>query len=541
MNTQTLSQAAQPVTLLTIPLSAIYLADNYRSSIDPVGLKSLAESIRTGGLIQPVAVRPLAVPFEGYEYALVAGFRRFAAHELGQLPTILATVRDMTDQEAQMYRLVENILRENPHPADEAVAVGKLSREGMNTEEIAAYLGQTARWVTQRRAISELLPEWLTDLRQDKLTLGAAEELSRWPESVQRRCLDNRSQYVVNESTVKNWVAREKQALSSAPWPLDDAALYENAGACTGCPKRSSCSVMLFAELAEEGKDTCLDSACWNTKMGRRIEQVLAEQKELAGEAPVVRLSTKYYEAPAGAVKPDKYEVSKRKKGTVVGVYVDGASAATVVRVLLAQETTKALESGKVELSQGEKNRETRQKRLLKEAGKRVLAERCYHALQLSTDEAKQGRVRVLAKLVAESLMQGRVIDLLTLAELTRTWGWPLAGKNGPDTKGLPYREWVEAQVLLTAPTEALLTQLLLFSVTHRGLGSEWNDNQKTAASLVGNPQVQEGLDEATQALFEREYDPRTLRARKVPLVEVTQLVPADADEQPGEQCAQAA
>ena len=510
----------------------LYVADNYRSAINPVGLESLAESIRTGGLIQPVAVRPLEEPFDGFSYALIAGFRRHAAHELAQLPTILATIRHMSAQQAEIYRLVENIQRENPHPADEAVAVGKLSQQGMNTDEIAAYLGQSARWVTQRRAISELLPEWLTDLRQDKLTLGGAEELSRWPESVQVRCLSHRSQYLVNEQSVKNWVSREKQVLASAPWALEDAALYPAAGACTSCPKRSSCSVVLFAELAEQGKDTCLDSGCWNKKMELRIEQVLSEQKELEGDKPVVRLTTKYWEAPAGALKPEKYEVTKKKKGTVVGVYVDGANAGKVVRVQLTEVTAKAIEQGKVELTQGEKNRDTRQKRLLKEAGKRVLADRCYHALQQFSDEAKAARLRVLGLVVAESLMRGRNLDTLTLAELSRTWGWEEVGKNGPELKGRTYKDWVVEQVLSVAPSEAMLTQLLLFSVTHRDLANEWTDYQQNAAGLVADPQVKEGLTEAAQELFESEYDPRTLRARKLPMGHETQLTPEVAPDE---------
>lgn len=543
MSNETMTVLRQPETeveLKAIPLSAIYVADNYRSTINPVGLESLAESIRTGGLIQPVAVRPLDVPVEGFAYALIAGFRRFAAHELGQLPTILATIRAMSAQQAEVYRLVENIQRENPHPADEAVAVGKLSQEGMTTDEICAYLGKSAYWVTQRRAISELLPEWLVDLRQDLLTLGGAEELGRWPQDVQRRCLSVRHpKQVTQEYSIVQFVRREKQVLGSAPWQLDDAEVHPAAGACTTCPKRSSCSVLLFAELAEEGKDHCLDSTCWKTKLTNQVERVYAQQTELAGDnGQVVRLSSEWYNAPAGALKTDKYEVSKKKKGTVVGVYVDGSKAGTVVRVILTQEAVKAVAAGKTELSRGEKNRETRQKRLLKEAGKRVLAERCFHALQLPTAEAQAGRLRVLSAVVADSLMNGRNLDALTLAELGRTWGWEGIGKNGPDLKGRTYRDWTIEQVMRVAPTEAKLVQLLLFSVTHRGLSNEWSNYQQTAAGLVGDPLIEHGLPEAAQELFEQEYDPRTLRARPAPVAVVTPLVP---EEDPEESSAQAA
>lgn len=519
-------ESTQEIVLHNIPLSQIYLPINTRSTISQVGLESLAESIKEGGLIQPVAVRPLDVPKEGFTYALVAGFRRYAAHQLAGLPTILATIRPMSEEEADIYRVVENLVREGLHPADEAIAVGKLTNQNKTTDEICAYLGKNAHWVTQRRAISGLLPEWLTDLREDLLTLGAAEELSRWPHDVQRRCLSvRRAGSVTSDWNITNFVRRENQVLGSAPWVLDDAELFPAAGACTTCPKRSSCNALLFAELADEDKDNCLDGQCWKTKLSNHIERVYDEQLAVAGDAKVMRLSTQWYGAPEGALKANQYEVSKRKKGTVAGVYVDGPQAGKPVRVLLTAEAEKAVEAGKTELSQGEKNRETRQKRLLKEAKKRVLADRSYKALLAEEETAAADRINVLAAIVAENLTRGRNIDLLTLGELARTWGWAPVGKKGPELHGRSHKEWVLEQVHNVAPTEEKLVELLLFSVTHKDLGSEYTDYQQIAANLLGEKaQLLEGLEDAGQVLFEQEYDPRTLRARKEPVAVVPHL-----------------
>lgn len=100
-----------------VPLADIYV-QNYRATMSAEGLAELAESIKHSGLIQPVTVRPLAEPIEGKHYALVCGGRRYAAHELAELPTILANVREMSEQQAEEAQLIENLQRENPHPAD---------------------------------------------------------------------------------------------------------------------------------------------------------------------------------------------------------------------------------------------------------------------------------------------------------------------------------------------------------------------------------------------------------------------------------------
>jgi ParB family chromosome partitioning protein len=103
--------------LRQLPLDEIYIGGNYRLSMSAPGLVELAESIKNSGLIQPATVRPLAEPIEGKQYALVAGGRRYAAHQLAQLPTIMCNVREMNEQQADEARLIENLQRENPHPA----------------------------------------------------------------------------------------------------------------------------------------------------------------------------------------------------------------------------------------------------------------------------------------------------------------------------------------------------------------------------------------------------------------------------------------
>ena len=493
-------------------LNEIYIGGNYRTAMSEPGLTELAESIKGSGLIQPITVRPLAEPKEGKYYALVAGARRYAAHQRAGLAFILCNVREMSEQQADEARLIENVQRENPHPADEAVAVGKLSANGASYEEIASRLGKSLRWVAQRKAVSQLAGGWLKALRADKLTLGAAEELARWPQSVQQRLaaehlkdLGRGSAYT--ESYVKGWVSRETHQLSASPWGLHDGKLYPQAGACLKCPKRSSCAGMLF-EQPGKGKDTCLDAACWKVKLRKQTEHAILDHS--TEQQPTVQLSTRYYDTPAGSLSPSRYEVVKKKEGRP-GVYIDGPQQGHVAHVKVigvAPATSK---------SSYEIGLDTRRQRLTKEATKCVLAGRVFGLLIQGDDTAAQARRTLLSSLIARKLLANRTaLDELTFAQLVREWGWePLAEKTRKAMRGDEYREWVRVQAATSAPTEARLLELLLFVETHHGLSSEYDDHQHHLAKLLNHQPLTEGLSEASQVLLHKKYDPTTLRAYK--------------------------
>lgn len=519
VETITLAEEIAATTLSTaqgelrqLALDEIYIGGNYRLSMSAPGLAELAESIKNSGLIQPATVRPLAKPIEGKQYALVAGGRRYAAHQLAQLPTILCNVREMSEQQADEARLIENVQRENPHPADEAVAVGKLSANGATYEEIASRLGKSLRWVTQRKAVSQLAAGWLKLLRADKLTLGAAEELARWPQSVQQRLAAEHIKDIgrgsaYTESYVKGWVSREAHQLSAAPWGLSDDKLYPQAGACLNCPKRSSCAGVLF-EQPGKGKDTCLDAACWKVKMSNQTERALIGHS--SEQQPAVQLSTRYYDTPAGSLSPSRYEVVKKKEGRP-GVYIDGPQQGHVAYVKVSGVAPAASKSSY------EIGLDTRRTRLTKEATKCVLAGRVFGLLKQGDDTAAQARRTLLGSIIACKLLANRTaLDELTFAQLVREWNWePLAEKTRKAMRGDEYQKWVRAQVAASAPTEAHLLELLLFVETHHGLTSEYDEHQHHLAKLLDHQPLTEGLTEASQALLHKRYDPTTLRAYK--------------------------
>lgn len=139
-----------------------------RQFFDMEKLKELAESIKsTGGLLQPIVVRPA-----GRQYEIVAGERRWRAAQLASLGEVSCLVCTYTDEQALQAAIVENINRSDLNPIEEAQAYQRLIDEfHYFHEEIAASVGKS------RTAITNSLRLLKLDKRvQDYLVQGQLSE-----------------------------------------------------------------------------------------------------------------------------------------------------------------------------------------------------------------------------------------------------------------------------------------------------------------------------------------------------------------------------
>jgi ParB family transcriptional regulator, chromosome partitioning protein len=126
-----------------------------RRVFDVVALDRLADSIRRSGLMQPVIVRPT----EGSRYELVAGERRWRAAAKAGLDSVPALVRELSDEEAAEWALVENVQREDLNPMERAWAFRSL------VERFALSHGQIAERVgLDRSSVANAIR--LTDLEE---------------------------------------------------------------------------------------------------------------------------------------------------------------------------------------------------------------------------------------------------------------------------------------------------------------------------------------------------------------------------------------
>jgi ParB family chromosome partitioning protein len=160
--------AEQAGELRELPIELIKPNPNQpRTKIDPDALAGLASSIETNGIVQPLLVRPLA---DG-SYELIAGERRWRAAQAAGLEKVPAVVRDQELAERLQVALIENMVREDLNPVDEARACAALVDElGLSKEELARRVGRS------RPAVSNLIR--LLDLPDEALELLESGELS---------------------------------------------------------------------------------------------------------------------------------------------------------------------------------------------------------------------------------------------------------------------------------------------------------------------------------------------------------------------------
>ena len=125
-----------------------------RRHFDQTGLEELAASLRSHGLLQPVVVARGA----GSGYYLIAGERRWRAAQLAGLERIPAVVREVdSDNDRLALALIENLLREDLTPIEEARAFHHLrSESGLSQEEIAGRIGKDRSTVANSLRLLQL-------------------------------------------------------------------------------------------------------------------------------------------------------------------------------------------------------------------------------------------------------------------------------------------------------------------------------------------------------------------------------------------------
>ncbi|HXG16096.1 MAG TPA: ParB/RepB/Spo0J family partition protein [Calidithermus sp.] len=166
---------AEAEQLVEIPVDDIDVNPRQpRKAFDPAALEELARSIKTAGVLQPIVVRRAA----GGRWELIAGERRWRAARQAGLDRIPAVVREASDAEALELALVENLLREDLNPMEEAEAYQQiLSEFGWTQEELARRIGRDRSTIANSLRLLRLPPPIQDDLRAGRLTMGHARAL----------------------------------------------------------------------------------------------------------------------------------------------------------------------------------------------------------------------------------------------------------------------------------------------------------------------------------------------------------------------------
>src|SRR3989442_4520188 len=144
-----------------------------RRDFDAVALGELTASIKASGVIQPVVVRR-----RGTGYQLIVGERRWRAARQAGLLRIPAVVREASDAQSLELALVENLLREDLNPMEEAEAYHKLLAQfGWTQDELAQRVGRDRSSIANCLRLLKLPGPIQADLRTGRLTMGHARAL----------------------------------------------------------------------------------------------------------------------------------------------------------------------------------------------------------------------------------------------------------------------------------------------------------------------------------------------------------------------------
>jgi ParB family chromosome partitioning protein len=192
-----------------------------RSHFDEASLQSLAESIRSHGIVQPLLVRRRG---DGYE--LIAGERRWRAAKLAGLARVPIVVKDVPDESLLEIALIENIQRENLNPIEEAQAYKKLIETvGLTQESLASRVGRDRSYITNYLRLLRL-PDDLQQLVKDgRLSTGHARTIVGLSQPdiqrrVARQVIDGGLSVRATEHLVQK-LAEGRPAKNTAPRPID--------------------------------------------------------------------------------------------------------------------------------------------------------------------------------------------------------------------------------------------------------------------------------------------------------------------------------
>jgi len=144
-----------------------------RKVIEPETIRELASSIASEGLLQPVVARKVGEKFE-----LIAGERRWRAHQLLGKSKILVRVLPTSDVSSASLSLIENLQREGLNPIEEALGYNSLVEDfNLTQANVAERVGKSRTHVTNLIRLLQLDDELKILLSSRKLNVGHAKVL----------------------------------------------------------------------------------------------------------------------------------------------------------------------------------------------------------------------------------------------------------------------------------------------------------------------------------------------------------------------------
>jgi ParB family transcriptional regulator, chromosome partitioning protein len=266
----------------------------------------------------------LVRPLTEHGFEIVAGARRYRAAQMAEATTVPVRIVHLSDAETLEAQLVENLMRRDVHPMEEAQGFRtllNLEEPKYSIEQIAARTGKNQTYIASRLKLTELAPVVVQAFYREEISVGHALLLAKLQPAQQEQALaacfkedwsasgQKAKRILLPVRNLQFWIESNiLLMLKLAPFDKRDAQLVPAAGSCVDCPKRTGHNKLLFSELGNQ--DACTDPTCYQAKVDAHVA------KSLTAKPKLVQISTAYGQQKEGSatlprnkyveVRPDK-------------------------------------------------------------------------------------------------------------------------------------------------------------------------------------------------------------------------------------------
>lgn len=167
-------------TLLIVDTASVVPGDNIRADLGD--LKEMVASVKAQGILEPLIVRETAPGSKG-KYEVIAGHRRLASAIKAGLDQVPVVVGVFTDAQRDEAMLVENLMRKDLAPSEEAKGYFRCVERGMTPAALSKRIGRPVAHITERLSLLELDDKTLTAIDSGALTLTNALHVLRAQEA----------------------------------------------------------------------------------------------------------------------------------------------------------------------------------------------------------------------------------------------------------------------------------------------------------------------------------------------------------------------
>ena len=254
---------------------------NPRRHYDQKKLDELTASVKQKGVIEPIIVRPAPLRKEAkgkvkdalVEFEIVAGERRYRAAVAAGLATIPAIVRELSDDEAYDFMLIENLQRDDLTDREEAESfkayIGRHDEGGIVT--LAEKTGISPAYIRARVKVLELPVRILKAWDQGKFVFGHLQQLLRVADdeaNLKKKIewLEEQSRWEERPPTVRD--LREE---IDGDAPALSSAFFKSGETCRACPSNSTVQKSLFD--LEVKRALCLNPECFKKRQAEWLTE----------------------------------------------------------------------------------------------------------------------------------------------------------------------------------------------------------------------------------------------------------------------------